>query len=321
MDHRVTMFGPGPFDCENPVCPDYLQKGIREIHLGHSRAYKCPQAIFSCPFCEQKTVRLIVNGRTRARILEHGALWIQSLTRLWSDPTIGMPDMARQLGVERRTIILQAAKAGLPFPRKGPRGMSCKKSPLINAKRSGHIERERITRRKEWLELCSENARCLMMELVARAPRCYTFLYRYDRQWLRQHSPAAKRHRPPLAHPVIDWNERDQLFQQEAIKALQDLRDEEGFPHRITIDAIRAKMGRLSVIRKHMKQLPKTKKVLLSGREGVMSFSLRKIAWAARLLREEHGRVDMTALIKRAQLSQASLRECKIIEAINELLC
>lgn len=101
------------------------------------------------------------------------------LEPLWNDASLSLRHISRQLGVDPMTVKRRAARNGLPFPRNSKR--PTRKIPSLGKPR----RRTRINlHRKHWERTLSKNPR----NLRAAAPVSYSYLYRYDREWLARHS-------------------------------------------------------------------------------------------------------------------------------------
>lgn len=115
------------------------------------------------------------------------------------------------------------------------------------------------------------------------APATYTWLYRNDREWLSQNSPALQVPVPSVVR--IDWHERDQQVLTQVQNAVRSLLNAD-IPERISISRVGKTIGLLALLEKHLDQMPLTKAYLESVVETVEEFQMRRIKWAINLLDE-----------------------------------
>lgn len=110
----------------------------------------------------------------------------------------------------------------------------------------------------------------------------YTWLHKYDNQWLKENSPC--KNAGVRTVQVVDWNERDDeilLLVKEVVKELKHSKDK---PMRITKTLVAKKINKVTLIQRNLDRLPKTKDFLYSNLESLEEFQLRRVRWAIREL-------------------------------------
>ena len=272
----LSIFGSGPWPCMNPVCPQRGKPVITEIQQEHSHEHQRPLGVFPCPACGQVRCRVFGKGKEIAWIRSYGPLWDSELGRLWQDPPGSLRQMARRLEADPLTVKRHAKKAGLPFPRKGPRmttekGVAISDPPL-------KIGTPDLTRRRiEWSALREQFPSKSTAEVRALVPACYWFLYRHDRDWHSLHCP--DRLVPANTEPRVNWHVRDLHLSQQVSHAKSDLLSEPGRPKRISLSALGRQLGVLAWVQKHRAKLPLTAAQLAVVVESHTDFSYRLQAW------------------------------------------
>jgi hypothetical protein len=309
-----TIFGSGPWVCDNPLCPKTGQAVIGDMVLEQSAMHRTPMGITTCTVCGQKLGRMIVNGSLRVWVRDHGWAWREELERLWLNPAISIGEIGRRFAMASATVKAHAHTMGLP-PRRRATENGLQAKPPRKLQRATRRAEQVPLKRDEWRKLRHENPTLSTTELIVRAGQCYSYLYRHDRKWLKDNSPRSRR-RPPPPCPQIDWNLRDQQLRGEVEQAVRELRLDNGEPQCITITAIGQKMGKLRMLQKNFSLMPSTRKEILASIESPADLGRRKVAWAARCIREEGGQLQREDLIRRANLSVAQSTNPRVVEAI-----
>jgi len=85
------------------------------------------------------------------------------------------------------------------------RVLSCDRG-LVEGRSASLLQTERERRREKWLGLIGEQPTWGTKALREHAPGCYSWLYRNDVAWLREHLPARLRH---TLRKRVDWAQRD----------------------------------------------------------------------------------------------------------------
>lgn len=148
----------------------------------------------------------------------------------------------------------------------------CDSNVLITDKN----EEDRIKYRNRWIKLVEENLE--ESKTVLRGMDCstYTWLYRYDREWLDQNSPKRKRH---VGIKNIDWNQRDEELLVKIKKTVSEILKSKDKPQRVTVGIIGKKLGKEYLLQKQLKRMPKCKRYLDEKLESLEGFQERRINW------------------------------------------
>jgi len=166
------------------------------------------------------------------------------LKELWMDHTISLREISRRFDVDPMTIKRKAVQAGLKFPRNAVR--PTRKKP---ARRTSQPKLRLQCHRRRWEKAlrCGRQARQLL-------PSTYSYLYRFDREWLDAHRPP---HSPAkVVRQRVNWPERDRLI---AAKAEEIIRRGGNTPNPV---AVYRELGITGLLRRNGHKLPLTMQVI-----------------------------------------------------------
>jgi hypothetical protein len=107
------------------------------------------------------------------------------------------------------------------------------------------------------------------------APALYTWLYRNDREWFREHSPAHLAFAPQ--NRVVDWKARDEELAARVVSAAVQLKSDPGRRRRVTTRSIGQALKLAPYLRTHIDNLPQTKLALEAQVESTEEFALFRI--------------------------------------------
>lgn len=129
-----------------------------------------------------------------------------------------------------------------------------------------------------WLELQKKYPNLSKTQIRKESPRIFTWLYRWDREWLDQNSP---RKGPVLViNTRVNWVERDKSVLVKVQKAVEKLKSTKGKPIKITVSKVGKMSGYLALIEKHIDKMPNTNKYLQTVVETLEEFQIRRVYWA-----------------------------------------
>jgi hypothetical protein len=231
------------------------------------------------------------------RIIDYGPTWKNVLRHQWADSNITLRQMAKTLGVDPKTVKQRAAELSLHFPRKGP-GSVTNRGPCTAPKcdKAKRLELHRCA----WIELQRLNPASGTKDLRSHAPALYSWLYRNDRLWLKDHQPA--RIRSTVSRVHVDWAKRDEEFVGRIATVAAQIRNQPGQPQRITTMTIGRALGTLSLFETALAKLPLTRSVIKSVVESGEDFAVRRVHAAAQKLRQTAGAFSRRNLVRTAGL-------------------
>lgn len=303
-------FGKGPWPCLNPVCEQFRMPCIMNYAIREKSAKDHPVGLFACPSCGFTYSRAGPDGSAedafrRDRIPSYGRLWEIKLCEWWPDPSVSIECMARRLGVDPQTVKLQAKRLALA-PRRSPH--------KANTNHQAG-ERDLEQQREQWLRLVEERAAdgiTALIRGVRGARRLYSWLAKYDSEWLSAHRPLKKRPQKTKMHLRMTFHAghvsdkdrgegRDAITSRDIRAMAQRLRNAPGEPSRVTRAQLEKAIPSLGWLLGRPGDFPQTVRAFQEVRETREAFALRRIQWAAEQYQEEALRPTRTELIARAK--------------------
>lgn len=326
LSFEPQPFGPGPWPCLNPVCAHYQQPVIGTYHL-ERRQHARPVGTFGCDCGYQyrrKGPDRAADDRLRGKCVDYGTVWDTELQRLWHDPTQSMARTARLLGVHEQTLQRQAGRLGLPFPAPGSRVVAHSRHEPRSLVRVDPCPPPEPADeyRARWLEILTDYPDLGRNQLQRTFRSIFTWLHRYDREWLMVHLPVPQKpgRLPKPKTPRVDWQQRDVQMAQEVKIVAQQLRDQPGRPVRITMMAIARKIKLLYTCRTILSKLPLTTKVLAEVTETWQETVIRRVWWAAETYRQAGVCPSREQLITRAGAKDGQKSSALVKEALETAL-
>lgn len=151
--------------------------------------------------------------------------------------------------------------------------------------------------REKWLSLRNEMHDATVNDLRKIDGATYIWLYRHDREWLKNNLPKNKSNK--CKEGKIDWNRRDGEIYSLVISEIEYIMSSNAKPVRITIGRVGKNIGKLALIEKHLDKMPLTKEYLISKAEGDYEFSICKIYWACNELDKENKELKLWEVLRR----------------------
>jgi hypothetical protein len=281
------------FRCLNPVCPRYSALviagfDIKRTNYGFAR-------IFECPHCAHRSSRPL-DGQSVIRVVSFGELWMQKLKSLWADGSRSLENISEELNADPRSITKYAAKLGLEFPRRGPTRPT--KRPELHTPKPAALALTVMDKRKQWHQLRRNNVGAGISELRRMAPVLYCWLYRHDREWFRENSPAH------LAFAFqgrgVDWKARDEDLAARVVSAALELKRNPDRRRRVTTRSIGQALKLAPFLRMHLCKLPRTKLALEAQVESTEEFALFRIRRATESFAVNHTRATRSDIMRAA---------------------
>lgn len=146
--------------------------------------------------------------------------------------------------------------------------------------------------RNEWIQLKNANPTLSRNKLKNNNETLYTWLIRYDKEWLDSNSPNIRNYK------FIDWEKRDKELLPEVKKIVENMKC--GKPQRISWTIIGGKLGNCGLLFKNKDKLPLAKEYIEANMETLKEFQIRKIIWAIDELERENKSVTKWSLIEKS---------------------
>ncbi|MBD2498894.1 TnsD family Tn7-like transposition protein [Nostoc sp. FACHB-280] len=319
-------FGDAPWPCLNPVCESFKQPKINECQITYNQENYKPSATFSCTcgfvYSRTGSDKLPEDQFRFSKIKVYGSAWEESLKNFWEDPLLTLKEISEHLGVRVKTVLRQADRLNLTFPRPNTMARatelcpSLKRRVILPTLPPANISEDY---RQQWLNVMVTNPGAGRTQLRSKIPAAYGHLYKYDREWLKEHLPPLQTNN---GTPAVDWNSRD-LETVAAVKVVvQQLKQDGERPIWITKTAIANFLDHPASawVKRHLQKLPLTKKLLVELAETREEFAVRRVLWAANMFRQEDVCPQRWQLVRRAGLN-AKTRELPLVkDAIHSAL-
>lgn len=285
---EYAPFGKAPWPCLNKTCKVYRQFEIQHVDIHYSENF--PVGTFRCIQCgftySRRGPDLKPEDRfRRARIKDVGHVWKKRLNKLMDDPQISFEEKGRQLGVDPQTV----QRYEKIFSSEEDTRVLEKQISLGNKK-------EQL--RKTWSSLVKENPDKGVTTIRKLSPSTYIWLYRNDRQWLKQHSPKSKKSTTRKSR--TDWQLRDKELSKQIYDYAEERKVDLGKPIRLTKTGIGNGLDIRTLLIKHLDKLPLCEKTLVDVVEDRLTFGLRRIAWAKKYCQENNLNLNPSQFIRLA---------------------
>lgn len=130
-------------------------------------------------------------------------------------------------------------------------------------------------KRQIWLQLQEQHPKMNKTELRKIQPSVYTYLYRYDQNWLNENSPKCQIRK--VVNNRVDWQKRDREVLSKVIKATEELLSRRENLRRITIKSLGDETGELALLDKQLNKMPETKAYIDKVKESDDEFRKRRV--------------------------------------------
>lgn len=181
-------------------------------------------------------------------------------------------------------------------------------TPAIKPTNSKILERIE-DRRQVWLQLQELYPNHSKTELRKMHPAVYTYLYRYDRNWLEMNSPKPTSRK--AINKRVDWAKRDEELLEKVKKATADLLARTENLRRITIKALGDETGELALLEQQLYNLPNTKSYIESVKETETVFRKRRIQFIIDRMKEKDETISFWKVIREAGIKSHNICEVK----------
>lgn len=196
-------------------------------------------------------------------------------------------------------------------------GVSIKKpvaTPAIKPTNPKILERIE-DRRQVWLQLQELYPNHSKTELRKMHPAVYTYLYRYDRNWLEMNSPKPTSRK--AINKRVDWEKRDEELLKKVKKATADLLARTENLRRITIKALGDETGELALLEQQLHKLPKTKCFIDTVVESEKQYRKRRVQCVIEQLKVNGGPILQGHVMKYAGIKKGFYYEITNNEELN----
>ncbi|MHB1419806.1 MAG: TnsD family Tn7-like transposition protein [Bacillota bacterium] len=174
--------------------------------------------------------------------------------------------------------------------------------PIIHSTAAGFhiIGTSGVGKSTVWLDCMEKFPEKTKTELRRIAQAEYTWLYRHDRLWLDEHSPATAPKKGDDRR--VDWKKRDAELAALVAWAAGEIKQQSGKRTRLTVSSIGKKTGKLALLQRHLSKLPETRDTLENVIETEEDFQIHRVRYIASQLRERGELVRIWKIVREAGL-------------------
>lgn len=288
---RYHPFGNGPWLCLNPVANHFGKPVVAGCEITRDYKSSVPVGTFSCScgfvYSRRGPDSSDADKFKVGRIKKFGHVWDKEILRLKNEEKLNQRQIALRMHCDPTTVKKQLKRL--------------EDGSVCDAKEFVVLEDDRVKRRSDWLTLMENNQSRSKTELRSLRPKDYTWLYRYDRQWLDEHSPALQR-RIKYADKRVDWQKRDYDLSEKVMAVINEELNGKTKPERVCISAIGKKIRQLAVMQKHIEKLPLTMAVIVAATESIDDFQVRRVKWVAQQMRTKDEILEAWKIVRAAGL-------------------
>ncbi|MCT4507731.1 MAG: TnsD family transposase [Tepidibacter sp.] len=269
-------FGKSPWPCLNYVAEHYKKDVVTELKITTDYKTRLPVGTFTCDcgfIYSRKGPDKNIDDRYKiGRTKEFGSLWEETLKQYLLEHKYGLRELARIMNCDPKTIVKFDKELGIHYFETSNMLVEKQKT---NKKENNDID---IQAYKENIIIAmNENSSYTRTQIRELCKKEYTYLYRYDKDWLLEMLPKniSRKNIDYKSDKRVNWNKRDE----EILKVIKEkynsllLRDK---PIRITKGNLCKEAGILTIIEKKLDKLPRTKEYLDDILESVEAFQLRR---------------------------------------------
>ncbi|MED4534172.1 TnsD family Tn7-like transposition protein [Metabacillus fastidiosus] len=271
---NLEYFYGSPYYCLNPFSDHYMQRVIDEIEIIYNRRIKGQVGLFRCN-CGFSFTRNPHEEGDRIFQIKGVGKWVSFFEQIGNVNSFDFISLDRLIDLKQKYTNYKSAR---------------KRSTRKNQNISEYRER--------WFGLRRNYPNYSTEKLRSVSPGVYTYLYRYDKEWLQNNKSNIKN----IGKRIVNWDDRDSLLLVEVENIYREIMEREK-PIRVTIYSISrglVKTNQLS--KKNLSKLPKTSQYLGSILESVHQFQIRRLHYVFKVLLKEDRRITESSLKKTARI-------------------
>ncbi len=306
-------FGSEEWPCLNKICRHYLKLSVKNVTIKYNSHKKKPVGEFKCE-CGFTYLRIGPDSNEDDRykigkVKELGWLWEQELIKLLKEG-LSLNAIENRLNTSQKTIKKYAAKLGFD----GYLNSRCKVRDYSDKKLKEQLKEEKKNRkieefRERWLKLRGDNPHKGANELRLMDINLNDYLLKHDREWLYDHYPPKKKRITGGA--VVDWDKKDEEVLKSVRVAVDQIRNSEGRPKKITVTLIGKKIGMTQFLLNNIDRLARSKEFIENVIDTNKSYQIKKVKWAIQELIKEGEGVKWWKVYDKAGLNEKEICEFK----------
>ncbi|HEY9299033.1 MAG TPA: TnsD family transposase [Phormidium sp.] len=303
-DYEYQPFGKSPWLCLNAAADHYLKPVIIDLAITRCSDTKKPVGTFFCScgmiYCRTGYDETEDDKYRIGKIKAYGHVWERKLKEFVEVEKLGLRATARQLNVDPNTIKRYVSLLKLEASWQLSHEKETVEFGEIPVNENSAVD-VKFEYREKWKALQKDYPQASKTMLRQMEKAIYGWLYRNDREWLNQNSPALRVHH--ASKSKVDWLQRDGEILEKVKEAVLLILNCEK-PTRVTISRIAKSVDLQALIEQHLDQMPLTKAYLESVAESVDDFQIRRIKWAIKQLDRLGEEVKAWKVIRLAGLKE-----------------
>jgi len=134
-------------------------------------------------------------------------------------------------------------------------------------------------------------------------------LLKHDREWLYHHYPPKKKR--ITGGVVVEWDKKDEELLKSVRVAVEQIKNYEGRPKKITVTLIGKKIGMTQFLLNNIDRLPKSKEFIQYVIDTDKSYQIKKVKWAIQELIKAGEGVMWWRIYDKAGLNEKEICEFK----------
>jgi hypothetical protein len=295
-------FGVEPYYCLNPVAEHYRERVVNDCKVTADYKTRQPVGTVSCScgfiYSRRGPDQHPEDQCRVGRVKSFGHVWENRLIQLLHEKQYALRELARKMGCDPKTVLKYSSKLGLNS--RIPSKHNLKLDQKNSVGDSPSLDHYREQYKSDILNLVMNHPQYSRQEVRNHLKKQYAWFYRHDREWLDLTLPK-KKQGSHGKDDRVDWAERDKQLIKEIEVIYEKLLCLEK-PIRITKSLIGTKLGKKTLLEKHLERLLKSQTYLYSILESVEQFQVRRIKVVCQQLFIEKGIVKKWEVVRRAGL-------------------
>lgn len=273
---QYSPFGKAKWPCLNPICKNYRSKVISNCIITQDYKTKLPIGTFECDcgfiYSRKGPDNNDADKYKIGKIKSFGLVWKDTLSNHIVKGTIKLRDLCSLMQCDSNTIVKYAKQLNLLNKLDTKRDYVSKSQDNMFTRE--HIVSEYRDDIEQFMLLHSEMTRT---QVRYKLQKQYTFLYRYDKEWLFNHLPN-KQGRAIKSDTRVNWIERDNRLSEMIQSKVEEILIREPLV-RVTKTLIGRELNVSSLLEKKIQLLPKCREGLDVLCESYDEFRLRRIKY------------------------------------------
>lgn len=302
--NKYEPFGKGPWPCLNPV-HKYKEMVIDQVSISYNYTAKRTLGRFECEcgYIYTRNAPILLNSDDifKGKVLSFGAVWERQLVKKVKENRT-LTSIAVEFGVDPLTVKKYAIKNNVTFGWKGEDLETAKVNErYIFAKNDKvHIEEKREDKRNQWMSIQEINPSFTTNQIRNEHPALYSWLFKYDRNWLDVHKPKSSR---KGNNKLYDWSPVDLKLLREVREIIDSWKATQELVW-MNKTRIASRTSKPHLIEKRPHNIPKTMAYIAEVEEPVENYKLRKIEKAYLDIIAERIKITENLIYSRAAVSK-----------------